>query len=180
MLGLLGIAGALTKATELAGPLLAGLLVFPTLGMAAAPFNSWAAQRAALPPDLRARRTTEWKRTRERRAFVRGATVGGLAAVGGVVLAAVGLMYAPSDHSVQTPSLLQPASGQHSTPASGRPSPSPRASSPSPSSSTPVTPTPTPSATTPSVTPTPTSSPSATTSGSAPASSTTPAPAASS
>ncbi len=43
---------ALSKATELAGPLLAGLLLFPTLGMAAAPFNSWAAQRAALPPDL--------------------------------------------------------------------------------------------------------------------------------
>src|SRR6266487_2240868 len=65
LLGMLGSAAALTRATELSGPLLAALLLFPTLGMAAAPFNSWAAQRAALPPDLRERRTTEWKRTRE-------------------------------------------------------------------------------------------------------------------
>src|ERR1700685_290451 len=39
LLGFLGIAAGLTKATELAGPLLAGLLLFPTLGMAAAPVN---------------------------------------------------------------------------------------------------------------------------------------------
>src|SRR5713226_8191280 len=69
VLGLAGIAGALTRTTQLSGVLLAVLLLFPTLGMAAAPANSWAAQRAALPPDLRERRTTEWKRTRERRAF---------------------------------------------------------------------------------------------------------------
>ena len=42
LLGVLGIASALTRPTELAGPLLAGLLVFPTLGLAAAPVNSWA------------------------------------------------------------------------------------------------------------------------------------------
>jgi hypothetical protein len=46
LMGLAAIIGALTKATQLSGPLLAALLVFPTLGMAAAPFNSWAAQRA--------------------------------------------------------------------------------------------------------------------------------------
>jgi len=40
LMGLAGIIGALTKATRLSGPLLAALLVFPTLGMAAAPFNS--------------------------------------------------------------------------------------------------------------------------------------------
>ena len=41
-LALLGIGGhrcALTRATQLSGPLLAGPLLFPTLGMAAAPFN---------------------------------------------------------------------------------------------------------------------------------------------
>ncbi len=53
-LALLGLRAAsapslLTRPTELAGPLLAALLVFPTIGMAAAPVNSWAAQRAALP-----------------------------------------------------------------------------------------------------------------------------------
>ena len=49
MFGFAGIAGALTKYDQLSGPLLAGLLLFPTLGMAAAPVNSWAARRAALP-----------------------------------------------------------------------------------------------------------------------------------
>ena len=62
--------GALTKATQLSGPLLAALLLFPTLGMAAAPFNSWAARRAALPAWLRERRRTEYRR--ERRAFAAG------------------------------------------------------------------------------------------------------------
>jgi hypothetical protein len=38
--GFAGIAGALTKYNQLSGPLLAGLLLFPTLGMAAAPVNS--------------------------------------------------------------------------------------------------------------------------------------------
>src|ERR1700730_14458273 len=40
--GVAGIAGGLTKWSTLGGPLLAGLLFVPTLGMAAAPFNSWA------------------------------------------------------------------------------------------------------------------------------------------
>ena len=66
LLGLLGIAAALTKATQLSGPLLAGLLLFPTLGMAAAPVDSWAARRAALPPELRERRRTEYRRDRRR------------------------------------------------------------------------------------------------------------------
>jgi hypothetical protein len=58
LLGTAGIAGALTRYHQLAGPLLAALLFFPTIGLAAAPFNSWAAQRAALPPDLVERRTS--------------------------------------------------------------------------------------------------------------------------
>src|SRR5260370_11106000 len=154
LLGTLGIAGALTKATQLSGPLLAALLLFPTLGMAAAPFNSWAAQRAALPPDLVERRTTEWRRTRQRRAFVRGAAAGGVVTVVGVIVAAVALMLTPSPHPVQTPQLVAPA--QSTRPAS--PSPSPSTASPTPSVS-PSTPTPTPSAT-PSPTPTSSSTPS--------------------
>src|SRR6266508_4475938 len=52
VLGALACAGALTRLDTYSGPLLAALLVFPTLGLAAAPFNSLAARRAALPPDL--------------------------------------------------------------------------------------------------------------------------------
>jgi cellulose synthase/poly-beta-1,6-N-acetylglucosamine synthase-like glycosyltransferase len=167
ILGLLGIAGALSRAAGLAGPLLAGLLVFPTLGMAAAPVNSWAAQRAALPPELREWRTTEWKRTRDRRAFVRGAAVGGIATVGAVILAAVALMLAPSSHQVQPPQLLTAPTRAHSQPGRARPSPSPSTISPSastsPTSSPAPTTTPTPSASatptsSPPVTPSPTSS----------------------
>ena len=68
--GFAGIAGALTKYDQLSGPLLAGLLLFPTLGMAAAPVNSWAARRAALPAGLRERRRTEYRR--DRRSFAAG------------------------------------------------------------------------------------------------------------
>jgi glycosyltransferase involved in cell wall biosynthesis len=75
LLGVAGIAGALTKATQPSGPLLAALLLFPTLGMAAAPYNSWAARRASLPPQLRERRHSEYRG--ERRAFAMGAATGG-------------------------------------------------------------------------------------------------------
>src|SRR3984957_9436017 len=64
VLGLAGMAGALSRATQLSGVLLAVLLLFPTLGMAAAPFNSWAAQRATLPAWLRERRRREYRRGR--------------------------------------------------------------------------------------------------------------------
>jgi cellulose synthase/poly-beta-1,6-N-acetylglucosamine synthase-like glycosyltransferase len=144
LLGLAGIAAALTRPTELAGPLLAALLLFPTLGMAAAPLNSWAAQRAALPPDLRAWRTTEWRRSRDRRAFVRGAAVGGVATVGAVVVAAVALMLTPSRQPVQTPQLVSGPTRTHAASPSPSPSTSP-SGIPSPTSSTPTpTPTPTP------------------------------------
>jgi hypothetical protein len=143
LLGMLGIAGALSRPTELAGPLLAGLLLFPTLGMAAAPFNSWAAQRAALPPDLRERRTSEWRRTTPRRALVRGAAIGSLVTVLGVIVGALALLLVPSHHQVQPPPLVAPA---QSSPAA----------SPTPSRTAPATPSPTPSSTTPSPTPTPT------------------------
>src|SRR6266567_519938 len=104
--GLAGIAAALTRPAQLSGWLLAGLLIFPTLGMAAAPFNSWAARRAALPAALRARRTTEYRR--DRRSFAAGAAVGGLVTVAAVVVAAVALLLAPSHH-VPGPTLVGPA-----------------------------------------------------------------------
>ena len=148
LLGLAGIAAALTRPTQLSGWLLSALLIFPTLGMAAAPFNSWAARRAALPAALRARRTTEY--SRDRRSFAAGAAAGGLVTVAAVVVAAVVLLLAPSHHFVQSPTLVGPSNGQHSHPAS-HPATS-HSASPS------VTPTPSPSPTT--STPTPSPSPS--------------------
>ena len=116
-----GIAGALTKATELAGPLLAGLLLFPTLGMAAAPFNSWAAQRAALPPDLVEVRTMEWKRSQRRQTFVRSAALGGLVTVSGVVIAALSLLLPGRTH-VQT---AEPGRADHEADRVADPEPDP-------------------------------------------------------
>jgi hypothetical protein len=165
VLGLAGIAGALTRGTQLSGVLLAVLLLFPTLGMAAAPFNSWAAQRATLPAWLRERRRTEYRR--DRRAFAAGAATGGGVLVLGVVVAAVVLMLAPSHHAVQTPSLLGPARGTTPAPAASSPSPSRSTAPASPSSSATsaspsATPTPTSPSPSPSVSVTPTSSPTVT------------------
>ncbi|HET7243188.1 MAG TPA: glycosyltransferase [Streptosporangiaceae bacterium] len=145
LMGVAGIAGALTRATQLSGPLLAALLVFPTLGMAAAPFNSWAAQRAALPQELRDRRRTEYRRTG--RAFATGAATGGLVAVFGVTIAAVALLLAPSHHPVRSPSILGPARG-NAAPTSPGPSRHPAPARPSTPSHTP-TPPPSPAPTSP-------------------------------
>jgi Glycosyl transferase family group 2 len=152
LLGLAGIVGALTKATQLSGPLLAVLLLFPTLGMAAAPFNSWAAQRAALPTWLRERRRTEYRR--DRSAIAAGAATGGLVAVLGVVAAAMFLLLAPSHHQVQPPSLLGPAQGSHSS----APAPAPSRSSAPARTTAPATPAPStaPASATPSAVPSPT------------------------
>jgi hypothetical protein len=165
VLGLAGIAGALSRATQLSGVLLAVLLLFPTLGMAAAPFNSWAAQRATLPAWLRERRRSEYRR--DRHALAAGAATGGVVAVLGVIVAAVALMLAPSHHPVQTPSLLGPAQGKTPAPAPSSPSPSRSTAPASPSSSaTSVSPSATPTSTFPSPSPsvsvTPTSSPTVT------------------
>ena len=143
LLGIVGIAGALSKATELAGSLLAGLLLFPTLGLAAAPVNSWAAQRAALPPDMREWRTSEWRRTADRRAFVRGAATGGVLTIGAVIVAALALLLTPQRHPVQTPNLVAPPSHQHAPGHRHVQSPSPATTSPS--SATSPTPTVSPS-----------------------------------
>jgi cellulose synthase/poly-beta-1,6-N-acetylglucosamine synthase-like glycosyltransferase len=164
-LGFTGIGLALSRITELAAPLLAAMLVFPTLGMAAAPFNSWAAQRASLPQWLRERRRTEYRR--DRRAFAAGAATGGLVAVMGVVIAALVLLLAPSHHFVQTPNLVGPGQGTttshtshaHHRSRSAKPSPTKTAPSPTPTVSTsPTTPAPSPSA---SVSPAPSPAPSA-------------------
>jgi cellulose synthase/poly-beta-1,6-N-acetylglucosamine synthase-like glycosyltransferase len=162
ILGLIGIGCALTRTSTLAGPLLAGLLLFPTLGMAAAPVNSWAAQRAALPADLQNWRTMEWKRARNRRTLVRSAAAGGVVTVGAVIVAAVALMLAPGSHPVRTPQLVTAPHRAHSTTPSRRRTSSPATtpSSPAPSAAVPPTPTPTstPSASSPAASPSSTSS----------------------
>ena len=149
LLGAAGIAAALSQWSQLSGPLLAGLLLFPTLGFAAAPVNSRAAQRAALPDWLRERRRTEARR--DRRAFAAGAATGGAIAVVGVVVAALVLMLAPSRQPVQPPNLVGPAQGQATTSASPTPTVSASSTSPTPT----PTPTPTPATTSPSPSPSP-------------------------
>ncbi|MBO0824660.1 MAG: glycosyltransferase, partial [Actinobacteria bacterium] len=165
ILGIAGIAAALTRPTELAGLLLALLLVAPTAGLAAAPINSWAAQRAALPPNMRVWRTQEWRRTRDRRAFVRGAATGGLVTVGAVAAAAIALMLVPARHQVTPPQLVPEPGRTHTIspqkPAS--PSGSGTTSSPAPTSA-PVSPTPEPTTAAPSVGAPSASAPSATSS----------------
>ncbi|HTW40762.1 MAG TPA: hypothetical protein VMD79_00415, partial [Solirubrobacteraceae bacterium] len=159
LFGIAGIIGALTKVTELSGPLLAVLLLFPTLGLAAAPYNSLAARRAALPPQLRERRRTEYRR--DRRTFAAGIATGSAVAVAGVAAVAIALLLA--GHHVASPNLVGPARGAPaSTPASQSPQ----------GKATPTsTPTPTSSATT--TTPTSTPTPTPTTSTPSPSASTT-------
>src|SRR5215468_1502799 len=152
VLGLAGIAGALTKWYELSGPLLAALLLFPTLGFAAAPFNSWAAQRATLPAWLRERRRTESRR--DRRAFAAGAATGRPVVVAGVVVAAAALLLWPSHAPVRSPNLVGPAQGSTSAPASPKPT---HSASPTPTP-TPTTPSPTPTTVSPSPSVSPTTS----------------------
>jgi hypothetical protein len=134
--GALAIAGSLTRLDTYSGPMLAALLVFPTLGFAAAPANSLAAQRAALPPELRARRRTEW--ARDRQTLVRGAAAGSTVAALVGMAAAVALLLAPSPRLVQPPHLVPPAHPRSPVPAtpSTRPSviPSP-STAPSPTRS---------------------------------------------
>jgi cellulose synthase/poly-beta-1,6-N-acetylglucosamine synthase-like glycosyltransferase len=144
--GAAAIAGALTKTSTPSGPLLAALLLVPTLGMAAAPFNSWAARRAALPGWLRARRNTEYQR--ERRAFAARVSTGSAIAVGVVAALTIALMLI----------------GRHITgPSLVRPMQAPAATTSAPTHSASPTPTPRPTATpTPSATPTASPTPAAT------------------
>jgi glycosyltransferase involved in cell wall biosynthesis len=151
LLGVLGIAGALTRTDTDSGPLLAALLLFPTLGLAAAPFNSLAARRAALPADLSRRRSSEWQR--DRWAIFRTAAAGGTVAVFGVLLVAiVALLLSPSPDRVSPPHLVPHGPRHHGT------------HTPTPSPSSPSSPTPERSSTdhggTPSREPSPTRTPS--------------------
>jgi cellulose synthase/poly-beta-1,6-N-acetylglucosamine synthase-like glycosyltransferase len=172
--GFAGIAGALSRYDQFSGPLLAALLLFPTLGMAAAPVNSWAARRAALPAYLRERRRTEYRR--DRRSFAAGVATGGALAVVGVAAAVIALFF--TGHQPQTPNLVGPAQG--ATSSSSTPAPSSNSATPSATSASPTpsatSASPTPSATT--VSPSPSSSapvtPSATSSAAPSTSSSTP------
>ncbi|HEY0472541.1 MAG TPA: glycosyltransferase family 2 protein [Kribbella sp.] len=153
--GVVGMAAALSHPTTLSGPLLAALLLFPTLGFAAAPYNSFAAQRAALPADLRHRRRTEFLR---QPAVVRGTAVASGMAVGVGVTAAVFAFVAAGSatSTVPSPVLVQPPPA----PSSVAPAPT-NTPSPTPSSTPTTSPTPTASATpTPSPTPSPSTTPS--------------------
>ena len=179
MLGAAGIAGSLTRTDTSAGPLLAGLLLFPTFGLAAAPLNSLAARRAALPAYLRERRRTEWQR--DRRAVVRGTAIGGAAAaVVASVAAVLALFLAPSHAPVHSPQLVGPQHAGSTHTAQPRPTPtSPTPTSPtptltSPTTPTPTSPTPTPSLTSPSPTLTLPSTPAGQATPSAPAAQPTP------
>jgi cellulose synthase/poly-beta-1,6-N-acetylglucosamine synthase-like glycosyltransferase len=158
LFGAAGIAGALTKAGQLSGPLLAALLFFPTLGLAAAPYNSWAARRAALPSWLRERRRTEYRR--DRRAFAAGMATGGVVAVAGVAAIAIALML--TGRHVTAPNLVGPVRG--TSPSSAPTSPASPTATPTSSTASPTsTPTPSPSpstATATTATPTATTTPS--------------------
>ncbi|TAM89691.1 MAG: glycosyltransferase [Jatrophihabitans sp.] len=180
VLGLAGIVAALTEATGYGGALTAALLLWPTIAYASAPLNSWAAQRAALPADLRARRRSEYRRYVAARRVTWAA--GGIAAATCAVALAAGLL-SPGSAPVRPPQLLGPAQGRppaHArapgtspdptgtpAPTGTRHAPSPGStgttvapgSSPAPTSPSPTSTTPAPS-TSPSPTPTPTSSPS--------------------
>ena len=123
---------------------------FPTLGMAAAPFNSWAAQRAALPPDLRRPRRTPSRSGRTAgRSRQRGGRRRRWSRCRPWSSRALALLLAPSPH-VQPPPLVSGTSG-----ASSHPAPGPSRTSPPATPSSSQTPTST-------TTPTPTSSPPAT------------------
>ncbi|HEX6526657.1 MAG TPA: glycosyltransferase [Streptosporangiaceae bacterium] len=160
LFGFLGIIGALTKYDQFSGPLLAALLLFPTLGMAAAPVNSWAARRAALPPELRERRRTEYQR--DRRSFAAGVATGGAVAVLGVAIAAIALFF--TGNHARTPDIVGPVQGPAApSSSSSSPSSSPTpSSSGSPSSASPTSSSPSaiPSATSPTTTPQTTTTPS--------------------
>jgi len=170
LLGLAGIVVGLLNLDSLGGVLTTGLLVLPTIAFASAPANSIAAQRAALPDELAARRRLESRRSLAVRGSTAAATVG-IAAAATVVLALI----APGGEDVRPPSLVRPERTPSTTPGQPSPSdPSPSMSQPGSGSTTPQpgsspsAPAQTPSATSPSAAPSSSSSgsPSASPSGS--------------
>ena len=103
VLGLAGIVVGLVHLDSLGGVLTTGLLVLPTIAFASAPANSIAAQRAALPDELAARRRLESRRALAVRGSTAAATVG-IVAVAALVLALI----APGGEDVRPPSLVRP------------------------------------------------------------------------
>ena len=131
ILGVLGIAGALSQHSGLGGPLVALLLLWPTLAFAAAPWNSLAAQHAALPPELQARRRTEYQRSSPARKVTLAS--GGLAVAAASTAAVVALLSSPGGTGVLSPPLVGPARGHAAVlkkpAATAKPTPSPSAPS---------------------------------------------------
>jgi cellulose synthase/poly-beta-1,6-N-acetylglucosamine synthase-like glycosyltransferase len=154
LLGLAGIVAALSNPSGYGSALTAALLAWPTIAYGSAPVNSISAQRAALPPQLRARRSTEHERYRTARRVTYA--LGGLTAAGVAAAVAVSLL-TPGSGPVRTPQLVGPAKGhdahygrpatdQPSAPTSGNSTSS--TPSPTPPQSTSNGPSPTPTATT--------------------------------
>jgi cellulose synthase/poly-beta-1,6-N-acetylglucosamine synthase-like glycosyltransferase len=131
ILGVLAIGGALSQHSGLGGPLVALLLLWPTLAFAAAPYNSLAAQRAALPPELQARRRTEYQRSSPARKVTIAS--GGLAVAAASTAAVVALLSSPGGTGVLSPPLVGPARGHSAVlkkpAATAKPTPSPSAPS---------------------------------------------------
>jgi hypothetical protein len=192
VLGVAGMVGALIHASVYGGLLTAGLLLWPTIAYASAPANSLSAQRAALPPQLRTRRRTEYLRSGTARRVT--LATAGLAAIGGAVAIAMALL-GPGNAPVTSPQVVGPARGHpaHYGPAqdSGTKSAPRTRSSPSRSNSAPPSSTPptssansspqrSPTTPTPSATTTPTPTPSTSTPSSPSSTPTTPSPSSSS
>jgi glycosyltransferase involved in cell wall biosynthesis len=134
-LGLAGIAAALSHVTSYGGPLLAALLVWPTISFLAAPLNSLSARRAALPAELSERRRTEYLRSGGRRV---GFALGGLTAVGAAA-AVTAALFVPGPTNVVPPQVLGPAQGKNAEYGAAPSSPSssdPRSASTRPTSTT--------------------------------------------
>jgi hypothetical protein len=179
LLGFAGICSALTKTGGFAGPLTAGLLLWPTIAFATAPINSLAARRASLPAELRARRRTEYERYFTKRRVT--AAAGGMAAAAAGAAAVVALL-APGNVAVVLPQLVAPAQGHHvhyggvkATVPRSRPSPPTLPATGGPPSSTPTIAPSSAGPTTTSTSPSPSPSPSLSPSGS-PSQSTSPSP----
>jgi cellulose synthase/poly-beta-1,6-N-acetylglucosamine synthase-like glycosyltransferase len=154
LVGVIAIAGALSRSSGYGGPLLAVLLLWPTVSFLAAPYNSLSAQRATLSPALRERRRTEYLRYGTRRLTY---AVGGLGLAGGTAAIAMAL-FVPGPTNITAPQLVGPARGQpthYGTAARPRSRPhsgSTRKSSGSTTSSTTTSPSTTTTSTTPTTT----------------------------
>ena len=158
VLGLAGMAVSLLRLHGWAGPLHAGLLVPGTLSYASAPINSLAAIRAALPPELQARRRTEWLRDRT---GVRAAATATVFAASGAAAALLAVVLWPTHAPTHSPDIIRPAQGkppatQPTGPASpsGSPKPSPSAPGVSPTTSPSSSSSPSPTSSSPSPSPT--------------------------